>query len=92
LGTDVLIDGKQQLFTLYPYVSQIKPHKRANPKKDRIQLKNTNHLVKKGLYCFGTIAGWRSQFAIASGSGASVATDILTLWKHNIPTKVHDKI
>lgn len=68
------------------------PHKRANPTKDRIQLKNNNHLIKKGLYCCGTIAGWRSQFATAAGSGASVATDILTLWNNNIPTKVHDKI
>lgn len=70
----------------------IEPHQRANPAKDRIQLKNDNHLVKKGLYVCGTLAGWRSQFAIAAGSGASVATDILTLWNNNIPTKVHDKI
>lgn len=69
----------------------IEPHKRANPTKDRIQLRNNHHLIKKGLYCYGTIAGWRSQFAIAAGSGASVATDILTLWNNNTPTKVHDK-
>ena len=60
--------------------------------KDRIQLRNFNHLIKEGLYCCGTIAGWRSQFAIAAGSGASVATDILTLWNDNIATKVHDKV
>ena len=70
----------------------IKPHQRANPAKDRIQLKNNNHLIKENLYCCGTIAGWRSQFAIAAGSGASVATDILTLWNNNNPTKVHDKV
>lgn len=68
------------------------PHQRANPIKDRIQLKNHNHLVEKNLYACGTIAGWRSQFSIAAGSGASVATDILTLWNNHIPTKVHDKI
>ncbi|WP_159950206.1 FAD-dependent oxidoreductase [Polaribacter septentrionalilitoris] len=68
------------------------PHQRANPTKDRIQLKNNHHFIKKGLYCCGTIAGWRSQFSIAAGSGASVATDILTLWNQNNPTKVHDKI
>jgi thioredoxin reductase len=68
------------------------PHKRANPTKDRIQLKNNNHLINGGLYCCGTIAGWRSQFAIAAGSGASVATDILTLWNNQKPTKVHDKV
>ena len=67
------------------------PHLRANPIKDRIQLKNNDHLIKKGLYACGTIAGWRSQFSIAAGSGASVATDILTLWNNNTPTKIHDK-
>ncbi|QVY64334.1 NAD(P)/FAD-dependent oxidoreductase [Polaribacter sp. Q13] len=72
--------------------SFIEPHKRANAKKDRIQLKNINHLVKDGLYCCGTIAGCRSQFAIAAGSGASVATDILTIWNNYTPTKVHDKV
>lgn len=70
----------------------VEPHMRANPMKNRIQLRNYNHLIKNGLYVCGTIAGWRSQFAIASGSGASVATDILTLWNDNISTKVHDKI
>ena len=77
-----LIDG----LTAY-----VEPHARANPIKDRIQLKNNNHLIKKGLYVCGTIAGCRSQFAIAAGSGASVATDILTLWNDNTPTKIHDK-
>ncbi|MFD2566842.1 NAD(P)/FAD-dependent oxidoreductase [Pseudotenacibaculum haliotis] len=70
----------------------LEPHKRANPAKDRIQLKNKDHLIKEGLYVCGTLAGWRSQFAIAAGSGASVATDILTLWNEGTPTKVHDKI
>ncbi|QTD39342.1 NAD(P)/FAD-dependent oxidoreductase [Polaribacter batillariae] len=140
LGSDVLIEGKAQLSTLYSHISQIEnekvgaveeindgfkittnkkiyhskivvvalnyskpftikgleafliPHKKSNPEKDRIQLKNNNHFIKNGLYCCGTIAGWRSQFAIAAGSGASVATDILTLWNHNNHTKVHDKI
>lgn len=66
-------------------------HKRANPAKDRIQLKNDNFLIQENLFVCGTIAGVRSQFAIAAGSGASVATDILTIWNDNIPTKVHDK-
>tara|TARA_R110001592_G_scaffold10217_4_gene53405 strand:+ start:1780 stop:2385 length:606 start_codon:yes stop_codon:yes gene_type:complete len=68
------------------------PHQKANPDKDRIQLKNKNHLIQRGLYCCGTIAGCRSQFAIAAGSGASVATDILTIWNDNNPTKIHDKV
>ena len=65
---------------------------RANPAKDRVQLRNFNHLIKEGLYACGTIAGWRSQFAIAAGSGASVATDILTDWNDGNHTKIHDKI
>lgn len=76
------IDGLEQY---------LEPHTRANPAKNRIQLKNKNHLIKEGLYACGTIAGWRSQFAIAAGSGASVATDILTLWNNGNHTKVHDK-
>lgn len=69
----------------------VERHTRANVMKDRIQLRNFNHLIKEGLYVCGTLAGWRSQFAIAAGSGASVATDILTVWNENVPTKVHDK-
>ncbi|WP_271405554.1 NAD(P)/FAD-dependent oxidoreductase [Tenacibaculum soleae] len=140
LGSDILVQGKAQLKTQYPHVSQIEnekviavlednteykiitnkseyysksvvvalnyskpfeiagleqyvePHMRANAMKNRIQLRNFNHLIKKGLYVCGTLAGWRSQFAIAAGSGASVATDILTVWNDHIPTKVHDKI
>lgn len=68
------------------------PHKKSNAEKDRIQLKNENHLIKNGLYCCGTIAGCRSQFAIAAGSGATVATDILSLWNDGNDTQIHDKI
>lgn len=140
LGKDLLLEGKQQLSSLYPAVSQIEnekvisidninggytvvtnkgvhtstvviialnyskpfaiaglddyiePHKKANPEKDRIQLKNKDSLIKRGLYCCGTIAGCRSQFAIAAGSGAAVATDILTLWNGDKHVKIHDKI
>lgn len=67
-------------------------HPRAQKTKERIWLINENHLVKEGVYVAGTLAGWRSQFAIAAGSGAQVATDILTLWNSGIDTKVHDKV
>ncbi|MBC8754244.1 NAD(P)/FAD-dependent oxidoreductase [Kordia sp. YSTF-M3] len=70
----------------------VAPHPRAAVKKDRLYLKNDDHVVKEGLYVCGTIAGWRSQFSIAAGSGAQVATDILTLWNDGNHTKVHDKI
>ena len=79
-------------FTIYGLEQYVERHMRANVMKDRIQLRNFNHLIKDGLYVCGTLAGWRSQFAIAAGSGASVATDILTLWNDQVPTKVHDKI
>lgn len=72
--------------------SYIIPHQKANPSKDRVQLRNNDHLIKDRLYVCGTLAGCRSQFAIAAGSGASVATDILTLWNDGNHTKVHDKI
>ena len=79
-------------FTINGLQEYIEPHQKANPAKDRIQLKNTDHLVKERLYVCGTLAGWRSQFAIAAGSGASVATDILTQWNDGNHTKVHDTI
>ena len=140
LGSDILVEGLNQLITLYPEVGiyerekvsaivrkesfyevktnkgiyssksvviavgytslltikglehYVEPHPRAAIEKDRIWLRNENHLVDENLYVAGTLAGWRSQFAIASGSGAQVATDILTLWNNGKHTKVHDKI
>ena len=140
LGSDILTEGKSQLATIYPHVSQIEnekvseiqkdkdgfivttnknnyyskivviavgytnlmtieglesyiePHPRAAIEKDRIWLKNTDHLIEDNLYVAGTLAGWRSQFAMASGSGAHVATDILTLWNDGKQTKIHDKV
>lgn len=79
-------------FTIEGLEAFLAPHPRAAAKKDRVYLKNEDHLVKEGLYACGTIAGWRSQFAIAAGSGAQVATDILTLWNDGNHTKVHDKV
>jgi len=79
-------------FTIDGLDEFIAPHPRAAAKKDRVYLKNEDHLIKDGLYVCGTIAGWRSQFAIAAGTGAQVATDILTLWNDGNHTKVHDKV
>jgi thioredoxin reductase len=70
----------------------LEPHQRAKASKDRIQLKNENYLVTESVYVCGTLSGCRSQFAIAAGSGASVATDILTLWNNGEHSQVHDKI
>ena len=70
----------------------LEPHQKAKVSKDRIQLRNKNYLVTERVYVCGTLSGCRSQFAIAAGSGASVATDILTLWNNNEHSQVHDKI
>ena len=70
----------------------LEPHQKAKASKDRIQLRNKNYLVTEGVYVCGTLSGCRSQFAIAAGSGANVATDILTLWNNGEHSQVHDKI
>ena len=88
----VITVGYTNLMTINGLEKYIEPHPRAVIEKDRIWLKNTDHLIEKNLYVAGTLAGWRSQFAMASGSGAHVATDILTLWNNGKHTKVHDKI
>ena len=88
----VVAVGYTNLFTIKGLEPYIKPHPRTIAEKNRIWLENTDHLIKENLYVAGTLAGWRSQFAIASGSGAHVATDILTLWNDGKHTKVHDKI
>ena len=68
------------------------PHQKAASEKNRIQLKNTDHLVTEGIYVAGVLAGHRSQLSIAAGSGASVATDILTFWNNGNPVQVHDAL
>ncbi|MFB9056050.1 FAD-dependent oxidoreductase [Mariniflexile ostreae] len=88
----VIAVGYTNLLTINGLEPYIEPHPKSPIDKERIWLKNQDHLIKNGLYVAGTLAGWRSQFAIASGSGAHVATDILTLWNNGKDTKVHDKI
>lgn len=88
----VVTVGYTSLISIKGLEDYIEPHPRANAEKDRIWLNNTDHKVKDNLYVAGTLAGWRSQFSIACGSGAQVATDILTLWNGGKHTKVHDKV
>ncbi|MDP5081867.1 MAG: FAD-dependent oxidoreductase [Winogradskyella sp.] len=93
LSTIVVIAvGYSDLITIKGLEKHIEAHPRAVKEKNRIWLKNTDHLIEPDLYVAGTLAGWRSQFAIACGSGAQVATDILTLWNGGQHTKIHDKI
>lgn len=140
LGADLLTESKNQLYQVYPHITQIEnekvlsiegkagdfkintnkntytskiivvsigagnpftiegleeyviPHEKTIPEKNRIQLKNIDHKVAEGIYVTGTLAGWRSQLAIAAGSGAAVATDILTLWNDGKHVQVHDSV
>ncbi len=84
--------GAANTFAIEGLMNFLEPHKKSLPEKQRIQLKNNDHLVSEGIYVTGTLAGWRSQVAIAAGSGAAVATDILTLWNGGIQTHAHDSI
>jgi thioredoxin reductase len=88
----IIAVGYTNLLSIKGLEQYTKPHPRSAPEKNRIWLENTNHLITENLYVAGTLAGWRSQFAMASGSGAHVATDILTLWNGGNHTKVHDKL
>jgi NADH dehydrogenase FAD-containing subunit len=84
--------GSANTFAIEGLTQFVEPHQKALPEKQRIQLKNIDHKVAEGIYVTGTLAGWRSQVAIAAGSGAAVATDILTLWNGGVQTHAHDSI
>lgn len=84
--------GSANTFNIEGLNQFIEPHKKAIVEKNRIQLKNFDHKVAEGIYAIGTLAGHRSQLAIAAGSGAAVATDILTLWNDGISSQAHDSI
>lgn len=84
--------GSANTFAIEGLMHFVEPHKKAIVEKQRIQLKNDDHKVAEGIYVAGTLAGHRSQLAIAAGSGAAVATDILTLWNDGISSQAHDSI
>ncbi|MDP2161088.1 MAG: NAD(P)/FAD-dependent oxidoreductase [Flavobacterium sp.] len=84
--------GAGNPFTIEGLEDYVMPHQKTIVEKNRIQLKNHDHLVKDGIYVCGTLAGWRSQLSIAAGSGAAVATDILTLWNDGVHVQVHDSV
>ena len=84
--------GAANTFAIEGLMQYVEPHRKSLPEKQRIQLKNNDHKVAEGIYVIGTLAGWRSQVAIAAGSGAAVATDILTLWNGGIQTHIHDSV
>ena len=90
--TIVLAINSSATFAIEGLMEYVEPHKKSIPAKNRIQLRNIDHLVTEGIYVAGTLAGHRSQLAIAAGSGAAVATDILTLWNDGVETHSHDSI
>jgi len=86
----VVAVGPSNLFNIEGLNQYLQPHANLPAAKQRIQLKNIDHKVEENLYVAGVLAGWRSQFATAAGSGAHVATDILTLWNDGQTAMVHD--
>lgn len=88
----VIAIGYANTFSIEGLMQFVKPHPKAVVEKQRIFLENHDHKVNDGIYVAGTLAGWRSQLSIAAGSGAAVATDILTLWNNGIDAQSHDSI
>ncbi len=88
----VVAIGAANTFDIDGLMEYLQPHQKTPVEKQRVQLVNTDHKVVEGVYVSGTLAGCRSQVSIAAGSGAAVATDILTLWNEGQHTQVHDSI
>ena len=88
----VVAIGYSNTFAIEGLMHYVEPHKKALAEKQRIQLKNEDQKVAEGIYVVGTLAGHRSQLAIAAGSGAAVATDILTYWNDGVSSQSHDSV
>lgn len=88
----VVAIGYSNTFAIAGLMQFVQPHPKAVAEKQRIFLTNNDHKVAEGIYVAGTLAGWRSQLSIAAGSGAAVATDILTIWNNGVDAQSHDSI
>ena len=84
--------GSSNTFAIEGLMGYVSQHPKAIVEKKRVYLKNNDHKVAEGIFVAGTLAGHRSQLAIAAGSGAAVATDILTLWNNGIDVQSHDSV
>lgn len=91
-GKVVIAVGYSDLMNIKGLEHYRMPHEKSPAAKNRIMLRNKDHLIAPNLYVAGSLAGHRSQFSIACGSGAAVATDILTEWNDGVPSMVHDKL
>jgi thioredoxin reductase len=91
-STIVVAVGPSNLFNIEGLNQYVVAHHNLPPKKERIMLKNNHHKVDDGIYVAGVLAGHISQYAIAAGSGAQVATDILAEWNNGAITMIHDAV
>ncbi len=91
LAENIVVAIGPKNFSIKGFETYAELHKNLPPEKKRTQLKNNHFLVAEGVYVAGTLAGLRSQYAIAAGSGTQVATDILTKWNNNTSVMIHDK-
>jgi hypothetical protein len=62
----VVAIGAGNTFAIDGLMHYVEAHKKSLPEKNRIQLQNIDHEVAQGIYVAGTLAGHRSQLAIAS--------------------------
>ena len=93
VAENVVIEiGCSNTFAIEGLLEYVEKHPKSVAEKQRIWLKNIDHKVTEGIYVTGTLAGWRSQLAIGAGSGATVATDILTLWNNGVDVQIHDSV
>ncbi|GAL70565.1 putative protein [Jejuia pallidilutea] len=60
----VIAVGYTNLMRIKGLEHYIEPHPRAAIEKDRIWLKNSDHLITEHLYVAGTLAGWRSSLPL----------------------------
>jgi len=88
----VVAVGPSNLFNIEGLTQFVISHHNLPPEKERIMLKNRKHLVSEGVFVAGVLAGHISQYAIAAGSGAQVATDILKVWNQGNITLIHDAV
>ena len=90
--TVVVTVSPSNMFNIEGLMEFVQPHQAIPAIKDKIMLKNTNHLVTENIYVAGVLAGWTSQYAIAAGSGTQVATSILSTWNDGNFTMIHDVV
>ncbi len=67
------------------------PHTKSLEGQKKFALTNNNLQIKEGLYVAGLTSDCESQAAIASGTGAVVAVQLMTKWNNGTFDHHHDK-